>query len=153
GAWQVLYYFAINDSKDIDYVISPDKLDEFIQNIDTYYAQAHTIQTPPPEKGGSSWLQGPRFPTARDAWDGGIVPYHYALGDLPWKGAYMPDQEYHLWLLFKMAGEDPLFRIIPALVGKPHPRVRFYSAFSEAHGVTLYAISPDQVDKFADGAA
>jgi hypothetical protein len=153
GRWQVLFYYAVNEDKEIDYAISPDKLDEFSQNFNWYYAQAQTPQTPSPVKDGSSRLYGMRFPASADAWDGGIVVYPYAESDLPRNG-YVPFAKYHLWTEFMMKGTVQIFRFVPYFVGnRARPRVLYYTAFSDLHQITLYAISPDRIDKFANAAA
>jgi hypothetical protein len=162
----VLYYWAVSQgSKDVKLAISPDKLDEFLQNpgkyIDEWYVTIRFPErtgdsgrpTPPPFKGGSSRLSGPRFPTAPGAWKGGIVLFPVARNQLPLKEVVVPNPEYFMWLEFEFLGKDLKLVVVPHVTGWPDDtKVLFYSVKYWGNSPSVYVVSPNQIDNFADNA-
>jgi hypothetical protein len=154
GQWQVRYYLAYDESSAptrLQYAVSPDKLDEFIQNLSSYHTKATTIQ-PPSVKFGSTRLFGARYPTSPDAWKGGIKMFPIARPQLPIKNVFVPPDKYHLWLNFIYLGKLHTFRIVPHVDGLPNPQVLFYLVQYDNAKLNLYAVSPDKLDDFADHA-
>jgi hypothetical protein len=156
GGSQVRYYCAYNlvnaVEANLQYAISPDRLDEFARNISSYYDQATTVQTPPPVKAGSSRLSGPRFPKAPDAWNRGIVQFAVASNTLPTRGVYTPPHDYFIHLDFQLLGRNQSFLIVPHVMGLPNPQVMYYIVYDLRTKTNLFAVGPDDLDCFAEHA-
>jgi hypothetical protein len=58
-----------------------------------------------------------------------------------------------MFLQFEFLTKDKRHRIVPHVVGRPNPQVLYYIVFDLDSRRVLYAVSPNQIDNFADNAA
>lgn len=151
GEPQVSYYVASRHR--LDYAISPDKLDEFIQNISSYYIKS--IELPHVGKFRSPYLSGRVFPTASDAWQGGVMPYVIAKGQLPSVQNTPGGGEYFLQIDVPVISSDGnLTRyktfLVPHLVWLPEPVVKYYIHYDPQLHTNIFAVGPDAVEELAN---